>query len=107
MTVFSSASTAKELCGLGRERYGIVPEEGRNVVHSLHAQALMMGVHKSKRYDTIRDLMSNNLLVAYAHALGAVERIKDMNINCDILNWYGREHTDNNIDMKVLSQLRP
>ena len=103
MTVFSSASASKELCGLGKERYGIVPEKGRNVVHTLHAQGLMMGIHKSKCYDTIRDLMSNNLLVAYAHALGALERIKD--INCDILNWYGREHTDNDIDMKVLSQL--
>ena len=73
------------------------------MVHTLHAQALMMGIHKSKRYDTIRDLMSNNLLVAYAHALGALEHIKD--INCDILNWFGRKHTGNDIDVGELSLL--
>ena len=76
MDLCASASTAFEIFGWdGIERFSVIG----NLIFGLHPQALAMGHGKKECYDLVRQIMSNNLFLAYGHALGMTpEELKEL-----------------------------
>ena len=102
MDLCASASTAMEI--FGRDGIARFAEKGR-LIFGLHPQALAMGHGKKECYDLIRQVMSNNLLLAFGHALGMTPEELKEHLPCDILEWFGHDYVESNILMGVLSNL--
>ena len=59
---------------------------------------------KGKHYDTVRAIMSMNIIHFYSHVLGFTEdTVREDRAN--FLEWFGRDWVDNDIDVGILSHL--
>ena len=103
-TLVASRATANDVFGQSSKDRMAVDINESDTIYGIHAQGLMMGQGKSKHYDEVREVMNRNLLSFYAIVLD--KTYDDVQVgNEKLLEWYGKEWLDSDIEVGLLSLL--